>query len=67
MEGNPVSSGGSPELFANRRAYDSALHSSETFIIFVAKLDVSLSPLPENSQRLGDDWVSGNTAYRARS
>ena len=67
MEGNPVSTGGSPWLFADRRAYDSALHSSETFIFFVGKLDVALSPLPENSQRLGDGWVSGNTAYRARS
>lgn len=40
------------------------IRSSETFGIFVAKLDSALSPPPENSQRLGDDWVSGSTACK---
>lgn len=60
-EGDPVSRGGSPWLFANKSAYDSDLHSSETLLVFVAKLDIAVSPLPENSQGLGDAWVPGNT------
>lgn len=44
-EGNPISRGGSPQLFANKNAFDSELQSSETLLTLVAKKWFPLSPL----------------------